>query len=179
MKLNDTRHKVFISYYHHDDQKYKDALEKAFGHLMISKSVGQGDINTDVSTDYVKRLIREDYISDSSVVLVLVGENTRKRKHVDWEVYAGLTKKAGGHSGLLGVYLPELPTDSDGGWFYKDMPQRYADNRKSKYASYGSWASVTASEAAFKNYVEEAFQNRIKLSDKIDNSRQQMQRNLA
>ncbi len=96
--MADTKHKVFISFYHFDDEKYKDALERDFGHLMICKSVGEGEIDEDNSDDYIKRLIREEHITDASVVVVLIGPNTRKRKHVDWELYAGLTAKAGGHT---------------------------------------------------------------------------------
>lgn len=37
-----TRHKVFISYYHEDDQKYKDNFEKLFKDIFINKSVQDG-----------------------------------------------------------------------------------------------------------------------------------------
>ena len=33
------KHKVFISYYHDEDQCYKNEIEENFGHLFISKSV--------------------------------------------------------------------------------------------------------------------------------------------
>src|SRR2546426_3884279 len=42
-------------------------------------------------------------------ILVLVGPKTKCRKHVDWEISAGLNKKVGGYSGLLGVLLPGFP----------------------------------------------------------------------
>jgi hypothetical protein len=35
------------------------------------KSVQPGDIDTDNSDQYIKRLIQEDYIGDASVVMVL------------------------------------------------------------------------------------------------------------
>ena len=62
------RHKTFVSYYHKADQAYRDAFEKVFGHLFIGKSVQPGDISTDVSADYIKRLILEGYITDASVL---------------------------------------------------------------------------------------------------------------
>lgn len=80
-----TRHKVFISY-HHADQRYKDALVKMLGTDVIHKSVGDGDISIDVSAEYIKRLIQEDFLRDASVCIVLVGRETHKRKHVDWEI---------------------------------------------------------------------------------------------
>ncbi|NJK91958.1 MAG: hypothetical protein HC904_09095 [Blastochloris sp.] len=61
------RRKVFVSYYHADDQACRDAFEKAFGHLFISKSVQPENNETDLSTDYVKSLIQDGYISDTTV----------------------------------------------------------------------------------------------------------------
>lgn len=84
------KHKVFISFYHYDDQKYKDYIDRFLSSSIINKSVRAGEYDPDNSDQYIKRLIREDKVSDSSVVVVLVGPNTRKRKHVDWEIYAGL-----------------------------------------------------------------------------------------
>lgn len=172
-----TNHKVFISYYHEDDQWYKNEIEKAYGGLMISKSVESGDINEEVSTEYIKRLIREDFISDASVIMVLISPETRNRKHVDWEIYAGLSGQAGGHSGLFGVYLPELPINNKNQWDWTSMPDRYTDNRKSGYATYATWDNICKSGATFQNYIQTAFDNRTSLANKIVNSRIQKQRN--
>lgn len=80
--FNDSpKHKVFVSYYHKDDQKYKNYIDNNFKDIMINKSVMDNDIDSDNSDEYIKRLIRENYISDSSVVVVLVGRNTKTRKH--------------------------------------------------------------------------------------------------
>jgi hypothetical protein len=102
------KHNVFISYYH-KDQNYKDYFDSLFGNLFINKSIKSGDIDTDISTEYIKRLIIENYITDSSVIVVLVGPKTYGRKHVDWEISAALNKKVGGYSGLLGICLPNHP----------------------------------------------------------------------
>ena len=37
-------HKTFISFYHFDDDGYREAFEQNFSHLMIIKSVGDGEI---------------------------------------------------------------------------------------------------------------------------------------
>ncbi len=142
---------------------------------MIPKSVGPGEIKSDNSPDYTKQLIQQDYLADTSVLAVLVGPNTLKRKHVDWEISAALMAKVGGHSGLIGVFLPEMRTSGNGGWFYNQMPPRLADNIKSSYASNCSWDKFTKK---FSSKVENAFNNRVSLKEKIDNSRVQMARNL-
>ena len=59
---NIQKHKVFISYYHKDDQKYKNYIDDNFKDIIINKSVMDNDIDSDNSDEYIKRLIREDYI---------------------------------------------------------------------------------------------------------------------
>lgn len=169
------KHKVFISFYHYDDEWYKDEVERLFSDRMISKSVQDGEYDSDDSDEYVKRLIREDKISDSSVVVVLCGPNTWRRKHVDWEIYAGLRKSVNGTSGLVGVLLPEFPLTSENKYSFSDLPARLADNVKSEYAKVYTWDGFKDS---FDSIIQEAFDNRIKLSDRVDNSRVQMKENI-
>ena len=173
---NIQKHKVFISFYHHDDQKYKNYIDNNLSWNIINKSVMDGEYNPDDSDTYIKRLIREDKVSDSSVVVVLVGKNTRRRKHVDWEIYAGLCASVKGSSGLVGIMLPGLRRASNGGYYYDDMPARLADNIKSGYASLYTWDYAINH---FDSVIEEAYQNRIQNRMKIDNTRQQIQRNLG
>lgn len=170
-----TKHKVFISFYHHDDQKYKDYIDSYLSNNIINKSVFNGEYDSDNSDEYVKRLIREDKISESSVVVVLCGPNTRKRKHVDWEIYAGLRDSVNGCSGLVGILLPEFPLTPTGHFYTKDLPGRLGDNVNSGYAKVYTW------DYAIKNFdtiIDTAFNNRITLKSKKDNSRLQMQNNL-
>ena len=174
----DTRHKVFLSYYHYDDQYYRDRFEALFRHLFINKSVEPGDINTDVSAEYIKRLIQENYISDASIVLVLVGKNTKDRKHVDWEISAGLDKKVGGnYSGLLGILLPDFPLSSENKYSYDDIPPRLADNVKTGYAEIYAWNGVCIDDSRINVAIESAFTRRINGSGRIDNSRPQFSNN--
>ena len=91
--MNTTRHKCFISYHHANDQYYKDKFVKLFDDyldIFIDKSVSDGDISDDSSMDYIMQQIRENYLSDSSVTIVLIGKETWKRKYIDWEISAGI-----------------------------------------------------------------------------------------
>ena len=169
------KHKVFVSYYHNDDQRYRDAFEKHFGSLFISKSVQPGDIDTDVGDEYIKHLIQDDYLDDASVIIVLVGPKTLGRKHVDWEISAGLNKKVSGYSGLMAILLPEYRLSVDGKYQYDEIPARLADNVKTDYAKVYTWAWLCADAQRVKNAIQTAFDDRIKKADKIDNSRKQMQ----
>lgn len=171
---NVNKHKVFLSFYHHDDQWYKTYIEQHFSNRFINKSVENGEYDSDNSDAYIKRLIREEKISDSSVVVVLVGPNTKNRKHVDWEIYAGLRSSINGSAGLVGILLPEFPL-YNGKYYESDLPSRLNDNVNSGYAKLYTWDYAINH---FEAIIEEAFNNRILKKDKRDNSRKQMQWNL-
>ena len=166
------KHNVFISFYHHDDQKYKEYIDRWLSGNIINKSVADGEYNEDNSDLYIKRLIREDKIRSSSVIVVLVGPNTRKRKHVDWEIYAGLSSGINGSAGLVGVLLPEFINND----FIRDLPGRLRDNVDSGYAKLYTWDTFIRN---FNLIINTAFDDRIRKKDRIDNGRTQMQRNLG
>ena len=111
------RHKVFISYHHANDQWAKDELT-AYGRAsndFIEKSVKEGDIDEDNSDQTIRRIIREQYLRDSTVTIVLIGEETRKRKYVDWEIYSSMRQK-GSENTKNGIACILLPGTS--GWEY-------------------------------------------------------------
>ena len=102
-------HNVFISYHHEKDQIYKDELIRlgeTFG-VFIDKSVDTGDISEDLSDQAIREKIRDEYLRDSTVTILLAGMETKNRKHVDWEIYSsmfdGVKNKK---SGILVINLP-------------------------------------------------------------------------
>lgn len=165
-----TKHKLFISYYHNDDEYYRNKFEDLFGELFINKSVQLGDIDDDLSTNYIKRLIREEYISDTSVVVVLVGEHTYCRKHVDWEISAGLLK----NTGLVGLILPTHKCYEKDRCSNEELPDRLFANLKTDYALLYDW---TESKSLMKNIIEKAFENKYNMKDKKVNPKKQMKNN--
>ncbi len=84
------KHKVFVSYYHHDDQKYRKQFERICNDVIVSQSVNIGDIDPNADTEYVRQKIRDEYLRDSTVTVVLIGKHTWQRKYVDWEIYSSL-----------------------------------------------------------------------------------------
>ena len=56
---NITKRKTFVSYYHNDDQHFRERFENIFADLIVSKSVEEGDIDSDNSDDYIKQLIQK------------------------------------------------------------------------------------------------------------------------
>lgn len=169
------KHKVFISYYHHDDQRYKDYIVTHFGNQFINKSVNIGEYNSENSDEYIKRLIREEKITDSSVVVVLVGPNTKKRKHVDWEIYAGLRDSVNSCSGLVGILLPTFPISYNYTYNLGDLPARLADNVQSGFAKVYTWNQAIDN---FSLIINEAYRNKTLLYLRKRNNRLQMQWNM-
>ena len=102
-------HKVFISYHHANDQFYKECLVWMGNQykIFIDQSVDTGDISDNLTDQAIREKIRDDYLRDSTVTFVLVGEETKRRKHVDWEIYSSMIDgKVNKKSGILVVNLP-------------------------------------------------------------------------
>ena len=87
-----TRHKVFISF-HEQDAKYKESFVRMMGRRIVDRSVDTGNIDdTGLKTTTVRQKIRDEYIRDATVTIVLIGPRTWQRKHVDWEIGSSLTQ---------------------------------------------------------------------------------------
>lgn len=101
-------HSVFISYHHANDQYYKEqllALNTRYG-IFLDQSVDTGDIDDDLDDSRIRELIRDEYLQDSTVTILLVGTETKNRKHVDWEIYSSMYDgKVNKKSGILIVNL--------------------------------------------------------------------------
>ena len=78
-------HKVFISYHHSNDQWYKNELVKLGERVFVDRSVDTGDIPDEWTDEQIRQEIRDSYLRDSTVTIVLVGTETKQRKHIDWE----------------------------------------------------------------------------------------------
>lgn len=104
-------HNVFISYHHANDQWYKDELVRIAKENEIFRdySVDTGEIPEDWSDEKIREEIRDNYLRESSVTIVLVGTETRYRKHVDWEIYSSMYDgKKNKKSGIIIIQLPSI-----------------------------------------------------------------------
>ena len=103
------KHKVFISYHHKNDEQYKEALLDANERfdLFVDWSVDTAGIDDSLDDQTIRTIIRDDYLQDSTVTIVLVGTETKYRKHVDWEIYSSMYDGAvNKKSGVLVINLP-------------------------------------------------------------------------
>jgi hypothetical protein len=102
-------HRVFISYHHASDQAYKEELLRANARapIFLDGSVDTGDISDALSDQAIREKIRDEYLRDTTVTMLLVGAGTKNRKHVDWELYSSMFDgKLNKKSGILVVTLP-------------------------------------------------------------------------
>ncbi|MBN9286093.1 MULTISPECIES: TIR domain-containing protein [unclassified Flavobacterium] len=172
LPLNITRRKTFISYYHYEDQEYKEKFNNIFEDLVVHKSVKDGDIDSDNSDEYIKQLIQKDYLADTTILVVLIGSNTKHRKHIDWEISGALNLKVGDKcAGILGLKLPSHQDYGTGSHHYSLLPDRLSDNLKSNYAIIRDW---TDDRVKMQEYIELAFEKRNTNYEDRDNSRLQM-----
>src|ERR1035441_5985437 len=78
-----TRHKCFLSY-HRDDIDEVEAFIDSFGEVFIPRVLGvtdEDDFVDSTDTDYVMDCIREKYLTDSTVTIVLIGKCTWARRY--------------------------------------------------------------------------------------------------
>lgn len=163
---NLTKRKTFISYYHHDDQEYKEKFKRLFGDLIVNKSVEYDDIDSDNNDEYIKQLIQKDYLANTTVLIVLIGPKTKCRMHIDWEISGALNLKVGdSYSGILGLFLPSHPNFGSEKYIPSEVPERLAKNISSGYAIARDW---TEDRVKMQEYIELAFAKR-KEADKIVN----------
>ena len=104
-------HKVFISYHHARDQWPKEWLVR-FGKrhsIFVDRSVDTGDIPDKWTDEQIRREIRDRYLRDSTVTIVLMGEQTKRRKHVDWEIHSSMYDgSVNKRSGIVVINLPGI-----------------------------------------------------------------------
>jgi len=106
--------KVFISYHHKNEQLLKEellSLNNNFG-IFENVSVDTGDIDDDLAPQDIRQIIRRNYLSESTVTLLIVGKETQYRKHVDWELYSSMYNGSNfGRSGVVVLLSPDCKSD--------------------------------------------------------------------
>ena len=167
--MNTYRHKVFVSYHHANDQYYRNEFERLFAYvydIMIPKSVQIGEINPFLNTETVRQKIRDEYLSDSTVTIVLIGTQTWQRKHVDWEISSSIRNTIRNpRSGLLGIFLPSYPLRWDENqqkWIFNEntIPPRLYDNWKEENNRFAQLYRWSESPSELQQWIHKAFLDR-------------------
>lgn len=135
--------KTFISYHHGNDQWAKDHLigMNAWNAAFEDGSVNSGDIDdTYMNDEEIRVRVRDEYLRDTTVTMVLVGLETRYRKHVDWELYSSMRDSA--LNPKSGIVLVPLPITG-----ITDMTAAHgAEEIKALYPDVANWGSLNRGE---------------------------------
>jgi len=170
---NNVRHKVFISYHHADQDEVNDFI-KTFSderNVFIARALGvdmEKSIIDSTDTDYVMRRIRELYLKDSTVTIVLMGKCTWARRYVDWEIQSSL--RSGDTvtpNGLLGIKLPRFTSGTS-------FPNRLNLNLKQndqQLDCYARWIEYPTRKDTLANAIHGAFEARTSKTNLIVNPR--------
>ncbi|MEE9911096.1 MAG: TIR domain-containing protein [Deltaproteobacteria bacterium] len=140
-------HKVFISYHHANDQWYKEELIKFAEQNQIfnDQSVDTGDIDDDLDDETIRELIRDDYLKDTSVTILLVGTETKQRKHVDWELYSSMRDgRVNKKSGIIVITLPSTGCTS--------YQVAHKGEKEIVYPTTSQWTTITERAEFEKRY---------------------------
>ena len=159
-------HKVFVSSrYSPEDEIYKKKFEELFNdktQIIISKAVQEGDIDSNLPTETVRQKIRDEYLRDSTVTVVLIGKETWQRKHIDWEISSSIRDtRLNPRSGLLGIFLPTYPLTVDNKYNRYTIPPRLYYNKECGFAELYNWSTDSK---AVQNRIHEAFERRNKVN---------------
>lgn len=165
--MTTTRHKAFISY-HSDDivevEKFINEFDEKHN-IFISRAVGTGvdpSIINSNNPEYVMQRIRELYLKDSTVTIVLIGKCTWARRYIDWEIQSSLRNGSTIiPNGLFGIVLPSAKNDPK-------APKRLNRNLNSRYSK---WYYYPKSKSGLIEMIEEAFEARQNKQNLIDNPR--------
>jgi hypothetical protein len=161
------RRKCFLSY-KASDKAAVDQFIAEFGDVFIPKVIGVTDSDDFIDSDnseYVMRRIREKYLTDSTVTIVLIGWCTWSRKYVDWEIASSLRNDPNnGRNGLVGIRLasgrsaarpPRLDANLDG-----------ADGK----AGYARSYLYPESKNTLRSIIEDAYDARTSRARLVDNT---------
>jgi hypothetical protein len=182
-------HRVFVSYHHANDQLDKEKLVRwaKVNDIFIDWSVDTDDISDDLTDQQIREIIRDEYLRESTVTIVLVGTETKYRKHVDWEIFSSMydgkvNKKSGiivinlqsincsyytaSHTSEKEIVFPEnnnWTTITDRAEYerrYPYMPDRIIDNLLNSKVKISviSWDKLTVDKLKF--MIEKAFEDR-------------------
>lgn len=156
-----TRHKCFLSYHRDDTDKVEAFIPRVLG------VTDEDDFIDSTDTDYVMDCIREKYLTDSTVTIVLIGNCTWARRYVDWGVYSTLRNdKSNRRSGLMAVTLPSGASDPA-----RKLPARVDDNVINEKEGYARWWKYPSSVKDLRSCIEIAFNARSTLDHLIVNAR--------
>lgn len=170
------RRKVFISHYKGDKDEVEAFIDEfADKHkVFIPYVLGANDNNDFINSAnpaYVMTQIRQRYLQDTTVTIVLVGSCTHSRRYVDWEIKSSLQQGELLPNGLIGILLPSQGKSAH-------IPPRLKDNwTKGHIDCYARcWVYPHTPEELGK-WIDDAYEARTSRAQFIKNSQEMLKYN--
>lgn len=166
MISNIPKHKVFISYHHDNDQWYKEELLRFNEEIELFEdcSVHTGDIDDSLSGERIRQIIRDEYLGESTVTILLVGTETKNRWHIDCELKSSMINgQKNKKSGILVILLPSTNCT-----YYT---ANHDGEKERIYPENSSWKSITERSEYEKRYpllpariIDNLLKNNVRIS---------------
>lgn len=164
--MNLVKRRAFISYYKQDIDKVEKFIDD-FKNVFTPKILGANDNDDFIdssNTNYVMQCIRDRYLEDSTVTIVLLGTCTHSRRYIDWEIKSSLQQGKALPNGLIGIALSDPPHPFC-------LPARFANNLKNGHDDYyARYIRYPTSEQKLRKWIEDAHLARTTRAALIDNS---------
>ena len=173
---NGTKRRVFISHYKGDRVEVDNFIEKfATNEGVFTPFVLGANDNDDfiesTNPEYVMGQIREKYLEDTTVTIVLIGKCTHSRRYVDWEIKSSLRQGSYTPNGLIGILLPSQGNSAH-------FPPRFKENwNKEHSCCYARCYIYPQNANILGEWIEDAFKARTTRSQYIKNSQDMMKYN--
>lgn len=177
MAYKGTKRRVFISHYKEDKTEVEAFIndfcnkQNVFTPYVLGANDNYDFIESD-KPDYIMSKIREKYLKDSTVTIVLIGSCTHSRRFVDWEIKSSLRQGTNyTPNGLIGIVLPSQGTSAY-------LPLRFEENwvsgHKNCYARY--WAYPDSAQT-LSGWIDDAYNARTSRANLVVNSQDMMKYN--
>jgi len=170
------KRRVFISHYR-GDRGEVDAFitrfagqEGVFTPYVLGANDNDEFINS-TNPEYVMTQIRQKYLKDTTVTIVLVGSCTHSRKYVDWELKTSLRQGEYTPNGVMGIILPSQGSSCR-------MPPRLEENWAQGHLDcYARYWVYPSTPQALGEWIEDAYVARTSRAHLINNSQSMMKYN--
>ncbi len=176
MSSYNVRRKVFISFHQEDLHEVDQFIDRwaTKGQVFIPKVLGvrnNNELIQSTNPQYVMSQIRQKYLGDSTVTIVLLGTCTHSRRYVDWELKTSLRQGDYTPNGVIGVILPSVGNRVN-------LPPRLKENWVSgSQACYARYHAAPQSHYELRDWIEDAHAARTQRAHSIQNSADMMKNN--
>lgn len=174
MAWSGIKRRVFISHYRGDRTEVDSFIDVYANTLQIFTPYVLGANNNDdfinsTNTDYVMSRIRELYLKDSTVTIILIGSCTHSRRYIDWELKSSLRQgMTYTPNGLIGILLPSQGTSAH-------LPPRLAANWTDGHVNcYARYWVYPSSGVQLGEWIDDAYNSRTNRNNLINNSQSMM-----